>query len=498
MNSPGIGLSRLQEVWLQVTAPDGLVRSHQLARGRMLLVGSGRGAGLELKHEDIGSIHCAFSIVDEGVVVRDWGSVIGTEVDGAVVEDESFARSGSIVIVGPFKIRISGNAADSNTAEPVVEETVENEIDDIAAERAAASSAMLASDIWAVDASKSSEMESPPPVDDQGLDVDDFLDLAQEVHEAVQAAVVPAEVNPMESEDDSWMTSDPFESDGESLVRSELEYLQQELEQRDARIRELEAIGSMPLEKSEPADEPTSVETERLVSRVEGLLDELEQSDRRIRQLEESLRLSEEASEAERDERRNLEDWVTQIEQKVAEREEEWEAQRDSLKQEIGLLRGIGQASSASAQQLQVQELVSQESLDAGRVAQLLAELERLRNENAELKTAPAVDSQTREEVERELRASLEASSENERRDHQMELSTERAELARLRKDLARQEEEMQKARERLESEDGNADQRIRAFRDHLREIKSQEDEARKQKRLSSRIASLWSRLEGR
>ena len=503
MNSSSLGFDRMKEVFLQVTAPDGSVSSHQLVRGRMLLVGSGRGAGLELQHEEIGSIHCAFSIVDEAVVIRDWGTVVGTRVDGAVVEDEAFARRGSIVSLGPFEIRISSNRAEAAADESGMPANADGEILKIEAEPTAGPAVANTQSFMPTEGSLLTDDESLPADDASEIQFEEFLDLAQEVRAAVDPSMASPAVNPMDVEEDPWANFNPFESDEENLVRSELEHLQRELVQRESRIHELEALGCMQLEHFGPAVESTSEEIERLVERVEGLLDELEQSDERIRQLEESLKLSEEASEAEKQERLNLENWVCQIEQKVSVREEEWDAQRESLNREINILRAAGPTAAAPSAAAPIavsavqQQVAGRTFQNEERVSQLMTELERLRNENAELRTAQA-DQESCEELEREIRATVEAGLENELRQQQMEISTERAVLARQRKELSRQKEELQQARTRLEAEDGNADQRIRAFRDHLREIKSQEDESRQQKRLSSRIASLWSRLEGR
>ena len=59
----------------------------------------------------------------------------------------------------------------------------------------------------------------------------------------------------------------------------------------------------------------TRMETERLVVRLEELLEELKLSDERTKTLEDLLRLCEEANLAEKEERLQVEKWLSEVEQ---------------------------------------------------------------------------------------------------------------------------------------------------------------------------------------
>ncbi|MEJ7594457.1 MAG: hypothetical protein WKF77_23225 [Planctomycetaceae bacterium] len=73
-----------------------------------------------------------------------------------------------------------------------------------------------------------------------------------------------------------------------------------------------------------------------------------------------------------------------------------------------------------------------------------------------------------------------------------MQLQTERSEIARLR-------QELEAERKRKQSPVVNDDNiKFQALRQHLNEIHVQEQKEREERKLSSRIARLWNRLDGR
>ena len=92
------------------------------------------------------------------------------------------------------------------------------------------------------------------------------------------------------------------------------------------------------------------------------------------------------------------------------------------------------------------------------------------------------------------------------------QLRAERVELARERAALARAQEEFEQSRRQVGAPGAEGDnvspetwsagldssQRIRALREHLRDVHDEETKQRRNRGLSGRIASLWKRLETR
>src|SRR5262249_20519762 len=101
---------------------------------------------------------------------------------------------------------------------------------------------------------------------------------------------------------DKSLASDPFRHETLELLRAEVSQLEQELADRDARLAELTA--AVTAGESAGGDHAeSSPDTLALVARLEQLLDELERKDERTAALEEMLRVAEEASRAEQEER---------------------------------------------------------------------------------------------------------------------------------------------------------------------------------------------------
>ena len=111
----------------------------------------------------------------------------------------------------------------------------------------------------------------------------------------------------------------------------EVDQLRFELAERDAQVQKLSSNRAQP-----EFDDDENDETVRLVNRLEELLDELQTSDERVRGMEELLRASDQATQAEREERCHLESWVEEIEQRVAQREAESAAELSRLQMRLG------------------------------------------------------------------------------------------------------------------------------------------------------------------
>ena len=119
-----------------------------------------------------------------------------------------------------------------------------------------------------------------------------------------------------------------WDEETNSMMQEEIELLQSEVAERDARIQELTAVLD---NAGEPVAEVDVVEVENLMSRLDDLLNELSHGDQRIRSLEELLRSAQEANQAEQDERQQIEKWLNDIECRLSERQSEWVAEREVL-----------------------------------------------------------------------------------------------------------------------------------------------------------------------
>ncbi len=271
--------------------------------------------------------------------------------------------------------------------------------------------------------------------------------------------------------------SDPFQEEMIDLLRSEVTQLQTEVTQRDARIQELSAelggAGDGPGVVSE--DEVTG-----LCARLEDLLAELEQKDHELSALQSHLRVAEEATDAEQEERRQLESWLSEIEERISQRDAEWEASLSSLQSRLAQAqderREAETSAGAASGDPRVEALQRVVSTLREEKDQLLGELE------AE-----------REKV-RHLERELEDERNSESRRESVEMCQERAELARQRFELEKLKRELEEQR----AVEGS-DLRIKALRDHLKEVHTKEErerEERYQKSLAGRVARLWNRLD--
>ena len=99
---------------------------------------------------------------------------------------------------------------------------------------------------------------------------------------------------------------------------------------------------------------------------------------------------------------------------------------------------------------------------------------------------------QNAEQTIAQLQLELESAKHAQPREGRMQLAEERSEIARLR-------QELEAERQRRQNPAVNDDNlKFQALRRHLNEIHEQEQKEREERRLSSRIARLWHRLDGR
>ena len=285
---------------------------------------------------------------------------------------------------------------------------------------------------------------------------------------------------------------DDFAVSAETMV-AENELLRNEIEQLQLELAEREALLAEAASSAATCDDPFIDETatSELVDRLEQLLDELERSDGRIGALEKLLLAAEETSHAEQEERRQSEAWVTDIETRIIEREQDWEAEaralrrrvEDSARQRDQLMREAGSAAPAASN-------VDPDRTAIGQLCEEKAQLQRALDEAHQERTRLA------EKLQQQQSQLAQAG------DKEDEVREERLKLAQQRAALTREQAEVTALREDFNSQPSRTapeiDNRLRVFREHLREIHDKEQQNRHSASLATRVSQIWKRLERR
>jgi hypothetical protein len=268
-----------------------------------------------------------------------------------------------------------------------------------------------------------------------------------------------------------------YDAETVAILQAEIEQLRGELAQRDAE-HSIDDIADDTPAQQEPEDE--------VLQRMQELIDEANRGDERVAILEEMLHAAEDANRSEQEERHQLEAWVGDIEKRIGQREDEHLA-------EIGLVRERLEESVSQQKRLQRQLKNAASGGDAPK--QYEESLEQLQQANQELRDALAEAQQ--ENLSLQQRA--EQSGENQEqilREERANIAQEQAKVSRLRYELTAK----LAAIEELPKSESNADQetsqRIKALRQHLREIHEQEKQEEREAPLTTRLAKLWKRME--
>lgn len=479
---------------LQVCAPDGGVRTHELPEGQVLVIGTSPACGLRLDARDIAGMHCTLEFNDGAITVRDWSTEAGTYLDGTRV-DEQTVRSGQ------FELRIAAYLIKCHL---VTGADRKRSAAETTGSQVAGRTAVPSEDRGAPVTADSRRCRTPnPPIEidekstpDDAWDADDEWDRDFDPWHALN----PAE-NAADGEAEANRSPRPapagVHDDTSDLLQAEIEFLRSELAERDERLRTLEELATGHHLNELPEEPVDSAEVEKLVGRLEQLLEELEQSDARIAALSEMLRTAEDAVQAADQEREQLEDWLDEVDGRVGQWEQEWHAERDSLHRQIAELTqerdraeqqlaagGTDVASGAASDRL-VRQLREQYS----RLKEAFLKMEKERDQlRARLQEVSVAD------VEQKIAAAVDTALREER----LQLAQEKAAIAREKAALAKKHEELQAQLDRKGQAFDSADHRIRAFREHLREIEEQEPARRQGPTLSQRMGKLWRKLEGR
>lgn len=469
---------------LEVVASDGKSFNYVLESDSSVFVGSSSTCGLKLNGKGVEDIHCMLLLSEGQLKVHGWHTG-STLVNNSPIDEEATLEKGDQLTIGSHQIMVGAQSvaprldadeiADTEmTPQPVqrleqVQLQLQQVTEDIPTVEPKTESAP-------VQVAETVAAPEPEPVVE-----------AQAEAPVVEDLMMDFSFDPDEEFDQSATDfGSSTGSQADSLLQREVEQLRMELAQRNAEIAELHENGTATV-----SDDET---TERLVHRLEDLLEELENSDRRVLELEQMLRLSDEATQAEREERAQLESWIREIEQRIAQRESESEAQQERLQAKLNETRSqlqqaedrvermlkTGVEESGSADDSVVKELQEQNDELKNRLQNLAEESQELRDQldnSGELANA-------KREIER---------LEQQMMQMEVETSRERAEIAREKAVVRRTQDEMEKQiREQAEMSD--SDTRLVAMRQHLRE-RYEKEKAEREERRSRSLGGRISRL---
>jgi pSer/pThr/pTyr-binding forkhead associated (FHA) protein len=483
---PGLLISMLQSSELpiqetQITPPylavsddDGFHRLFPLENDSSVLIGSDEDCRLHLKGENVEPKHCMISKSGEQISLRDWFTYGKTKLNGSPITQVDRIKCGDVLQIGQYRLKfvLSDENAGKEFDHPGTYEGSQKKAQTLV-----------------------NDLVQSDDQDAEQFDVHQLQrELSESKHQIEQLQAALERQLELESEFPEAQQVHTAESSEVEELKGQIAFLNSQLAERDANT-------DLVLDQQEGSN-PEYIDTEateRLVSRLEELLIELEQADQRAHGLEDLLRLSEDTIRAEQEERRHLENWVSQIESLISQKENEFASEREQLATRLN-------ESIAAKDQLQqqLQALIRQKEFsggDAGTerlLAQLREQNDKLRDELHESKQNERTVSQQLKELQRIVdNQEIPPSVQSKMQAMEIELAQKRAELARMRADQIKA-PNLHLEHEPATKNANDADLRIRAMREHLKDVRQQEDDAKKEKQLGTRIANLWRRLGNR
>ena len=476
---------------LIVTDVDNRQSVHELSEGNSVLAGSGETCAIRLSSGEANPLHCMFQLTNGRITAQDWNTGGRTLLNGKPIEEAVCISNQDELRIGTYRI----SACLKETFEPIAESSQQQETP---VQQPEASQQNL------THSPAESEFANEEPFVDSDHEFDsDALTDWNQIDQLENDFPRPdgfSENRVLDSLSNQFVPAANPADDELEILRNEVAYLQVELAERDSQLLQLSEASQF--SNQHGGNHADDSQTEKLVARLEQLLAELNGADEKVAVLENLLQVSEEANQAEQEERRQLESWVNQIEQRVLAREAETAA--ESKKLQSCLQEERVQRSHVETQLKNALELGGQENV-ADQAARNI--IEDLRRQNAELKKR-LFESQRQLEMRTEASQPASAATdpkemlEMKQRIHALEseLAGERAEIARKREQLTRFQQEMeQRLSEVKQTAENNC--RVAAMKQHLRELHQEEKLERKERferSLGGRIAMLWQKLDGR
>lgn len=445
--------------------------SREVHESERLFVGSDDSSDVCLDDAAVAPIHCAILAKSGCVTIEDCYSVDGTFVNERRVHTvqltgDAELRVGTTTI--GIRLRRNGSSDSPTTVtlprpQLVTSDCIVAAIEDAAGIAPPGPSTAAASVPANVDRHAMKTTEPSDELEELHLQLLQAREEIRVLSRRIQVnAAPPSEV------------ADPFQNDMLEILKSEILDLQSALAERNSETDTTRGVPCRP--EAEAALTPEAAE--KLVDRLEQLLSELQQRDDQIATLTGLLQLAEEAHRAECDERNQMQEWLRDIEERFGTREQDWQAERGELQRQIA---------SVGAERDQAESSLNSDTA-SGKLEAAHNVLQSVRR---------ASEAQQIQLVEQEqtitlLRRQLEQGNGLQTREEKMQLAQERAELARQRQEL-----ETARQRQQHSGSDETA-LRLRELRQHLNTIHAEEQVQREERKLSSRLAKLWHRLEGR
>ena len=490
---------------ITVRQPDGDESFYDITPDNSLIIGSSPSCSLRLESSDVASMHCLIQFEQGRLSVQDWYTSLGTFLNGERLNQPENFAPGDEVRIGEFRLTAQYIDAVSEPQSPVSTATgpsasLRPEAESMHAETCDDSATVVDSSEETVPSSGDSRCDrhlaSAEENDNPACSSASVSDAKQLKLKVTELELQNEELRLKAAawgESDTTAGVDPFDLEMLDLLKAEVQQLQDEVVQRDARIAEL-AEGE-PSDTSSDYSEEQDRDNALLMDRLESLLEELQKSDERAGNLEDLLRSADESAQAEAEERRQLAAWVEDIEEKIGEREAEWKASRQTLQKRIDDL--ITQKERFDKR---LREMGNQEETSAS--AKLI---EDLRDELFELQHKLESSQQARESLrqkieDEEFRNSTEQREkyvEQKLREQRLEMAQEQTQIARDRAEVARMQAKVTQTTTTSEKTQNAADCRVQAFREHLKDLHAEESKEREANKLTSRLARLWKRLEG-
>ena len=473
------------------TTPSGGNRQRGLREGDCLAVGSDSSADIYLEQEGVSGTHCVIRVQSGEISIRDCFSAVGTHVNGqriteVLVNTDARIRTGQceiqLAVTEAFRQNTKRNDKERSALEMIAKLKAEiGATDQEAVEHEEATP--LAETLHF---GESGPLESVPEQHASGVfELPDASEtesssgsdeLPGQLEEALaELEVLRERLAARDSEPRTAAPADAFHADMLDILRAEVLELQAEVQERDLRIADLRKTQA----DADPVEDGdlSNAAVARLEERLDQLLSELQSRDEQVGLLEDLLRSAEEANSAEQEERVQLEKWVKDIENRFGQREEEWNAEVEKLLERINAL---------IAEREQAEVVMSSNSSSAREEA--LQRISQSQREDAERCRAELQEVQQRnQQLQRELEK-----QHNEARELVLSISQERAEVARMRHEFESRRKHVEEDSTIKESDD-----RIRALRQHLREVHEEEAKERQERSLSNRLSRLWKRLDG-
>ena len=509
-----------------------------LEENSSLFAGSGPNCRIPLSGKNIADIHCMiWSNESCTIQVQDWNTGGETFVNGESISEATALKAGDELQIGEYQITPILTSS-QHAAAMLINKSDSKSTDRVS--KAAQPCEEARNSLLPNQEKEPGELEKPATVPSKLTIAATSVDPLETCQEDSSSQGIPTN-EPTESQNDCWLPeiefpnrniekSDSngarsfvaqslqdndaaksqidFESDFETSFedpandcdqKEEIEWLKMEVEQLRFALAEQDSNSGVysefnttgnveSLSESDDLDALDDNQTLRLVNRLEELLEELRSSDDRVRGLEEVLELSDQATQAEREERLQLVSWVSEIEDRVANRDAESVAELNRVKSQL-----LDSQSRYRVTQSQLKKLTCTEGkFVTENTAELLSELQE-QIENLQLQLT-----KSNEENEKLQNLPDDKMIEMEQQMLEMQVVT-----SRERAETARQRAELQRLKDGLEqklanSGTGEADMRIRAMREHLREIHDAEQierQEQKQTGLGGRISRLLNRV---